>query len=279
MGREKLKQYAPVATAVAQTAKDRAGNFAMHSRLATHTGIHMAGVISFCLALLAACIILPVALGWPLTLTVTQRTDSKLLVDSSNVASPSASPDAPEQNSSDEGNQVRNDYPQGYPVPGTASQANQAASPQETELTGMKTYASSGIQGSLDGVTACLSGFWREITFVPKELTDVRKTQFSGGLMADRSLQRNCGDTKRRGNTEDGTGKGALALLEQPPLFWFSALALLLILIIPMCQCRHLCNQKILFSCRLSGSSTACCWAGCKSYMRKWSTSSSPTSA
>src|SRR5687768_15198920 len=75
LGREKAKQYAPVAAAMAVEAKARAGSFAMHSRLATQTGVHPASVLSFAIILLIVSIALPVTLNWPLKLSITQRDD------------------------------------------------------------------------------------------------------------------------------------------------------------------------------------------------------------
>jgi hypothetical protein len=233
LGREKLKQYAPVATAVAQTAKERAGTLAMHSRLATHTGIHMAGVVSFCLALLVACIILPVALGWPLSLTVTQRTDSKLVVDSSAPAAPAEAPAAPSD--APAVGQVRNDYPQGYPVP-EQDTAQQSAEVQPSDsLSPSEVTPSHEIQGSLSESRHIYQGSERDITFVPKQLTDVRKTQLQWmALMAGPIIVSGTPVTLiGRGTTEDGSGKGSISLeLTNGSIFWFSALALLLILII-----------------------------------------------
>jgi hypothetical protein len=234
IGREKLKQYAPVATAVAQTAKDRAGTLAMHSRLATHTGLHMAGVLSFCLALLVASVILPVALGWPLTLTVTQRTDSKLVVGADSLPPSTQSPTPVP--SIDQSNQAAGgETANAAPASGLASQPNQlpGATPDQDPAGLDNTGQPQEIMGSLAESRHVYQGSEREITFIPKKVTDPRRTQLQWmSLLAGPIIVSGTAVTLNgRGSTADGTGKGSISLqLSNGRIFWFSALALLLLL-------------------------------------------------
>jgi hypothetical protein len=72
---DRAKQYAPVAAAVAEQARAKAGNIALHSRIATSTGVHPLTIVSLGAVLLIASMALPVVLNWPLKLTITTRND------------------------------------------------------------------------------------------------------------------------------------------------------------------------------------------------------------
>jgi len=272
IGREKLMQYAPVASAVAHSARDRASTLAMHSKLATHTGIHMAGVISFCIVLLASSIVLPVALGWPLTLTVTKRTDSNLAIgqaDSTDApaqaqappaapdsdSSSSAPPDLPGnqtqlyQNTGDQAGQPeggQGQLTQGNVDSGAANQAggdNSQAQPQE-------------FQGSIAESRHLYNGSERVIVFTPKKLTDPRKNEIQlAAFLAGPILVSGTPVTLYgKGDTsEGGQGKGNISLeLTNSHIFWFSALALLILLLIADLLLGDIyAMQKVLFSLEL----------------------------
>ncbi|MDQ3022860.1 MAG: hypothetical protein M3R04_00535 [bacterium] len=177
---DKAKQYAPVAAAVAEQAKAKAGNIALHSRIATQTGLHPVGVISFCSFLLIASIALPVVLAWPLTLTISARND----LDEMNG--------------------------------GMQNQQQLQGATIETKH-------------SYDGTESV-------IDFVPARLTDPRKsrivmaTLLCGPILISGSPVLLSGRGK---NSEGGTAVGSVVMsLSNNMIFWLSALALLILLVI-----------------------------------------------
>lgn len=259
LGREKIKQFSPVATAVAQTAKERAGTFAMHSKLATHTGVHMAGVISFCIVLLIASIVLPVALGWPLTLTVTQRSDNNLAVgQQSSAAAPGVA--IPSESAGKESPRAADGPPSDLPGNQSSLYQNKETPIEPPEQTGDVTMDQAKdptnqvqeLQGSVAESRHLYSGSERVIVFTPKKLTDPRKNQIQlAALLAGPILVSGTPvSLNGRGEGSEGATKANISLeLTNSRIFWFSALALVLLLLIADLLLGDIyAMQKVLFS-------------------------------
>jgi hypothetical protein len=218
----------------------------MHSKLATHTGIHMAGVVSFCLVLLIGSIVLPVILGWPLTLTLTQRADNNLAVGQLNSLEPTGQVAAPPLSD-------------GEMTPDSAANQTQLYQDEGSdEMTGDPEAGVDGqsavpeLQGSVAESRHLYKGSERIIVFTPRKLTDPRKSQIQiAALLAGPILISGTPlAVYGTGEGADGATKANISLeLTNGRIFWFSALALLLLLLIADLLLGDIyAMQKILFT-------------------------------
>lgn len=224
--RDKARDYAPMAKEVARQARVKAGEVALHSRIATRTGVHPFTVVAICTALLIASISLPVALGWPIELVISNRIDRRVSSQGYAPAAALTPPTDPAALDPTIGGATRDSMTPGLnlsPAGNAGSAVSQAADRAR-------------IEGASRETTHDYEGKEYVAQFVPRELIGARRTPLTIATLLAGPIFITGTPVAISGAGTDQSGgqaRGMISLrLEDGRIFWFSALALIVILLI-----------------------------------------------